>query len=83
MKYGVKLLVGDETWRAILSRLVSRPCAAETLARLLFTLKKAIEDGRTERSVRSRRCQRHRVYLPYTKAHQAAFQLYTLSLEGT
>lgn len=78
------LLAHDETWRAILEpALCQDPAAVETLARLLFALKKAIEGGPdgAKSAIKTLSDGIEFIY-PYTKAHQAAFKLYTLSLEG-
>lgn len=85
MKYGSEnLLAGDETWRAILEPALCQDLAAvETLAHLLFSLKKAIEDGPDGANAAIKTLSDGIEFIyPYTKAHQAAFQLYTLSLEG-
>lgn len=78
------LLTSDETWRAILEpALCQDPAAVETLVRLLFSLKKAIEDGPegANSAIKALSDGIEFIY-PYTKAHQAALRLYTLSLEG-
>lgn len=78
------LLADDETWRAILEPALCQDSAAvETLARLLFTLKKAIEGGPEGASSAIKALSNgiEFIYL-YTKAHQAARRLYMLSLEG-
>lgn len=74
----------DETWTAILEpELCKDSAAVEILARLLFTLKKAIDSG-PEGAMRASRTLLHGVELiyPYTEAHKAALKLYVLSLEG-
>lgn len=78
------LLTDDGTWRAILEpALCQDPAAVETLARLLLSLKKAIEDGPGGASCAIKTLSDGIEFIyPYTKAHQAAFKLYTLSLEG-
>ena len=79
-----KPLVDGETWAAILEpELCKDSAAVEILARLLLTLKKAIDSG-PEGAVRASRTRLGGVefiYL-YTDAHKAALKLYVLSLEG-
>lgn len=57
--------------------------AAEVLARLLFTLKRAIDSG-PEGALRASRTLLNGIELIYlhTSAHKAALKLYLLSLEG-
>jgi hypothetical protein len=80
----VDMLADDETWTAILEPALCKDAVAvETLARLLFALKKAI-DGGPEGAIRASQTLQHGIeaaYL-YTKAHQAALKLYLLSLDG-
>lgn len=85
MKCESKTLLADEdTWRAILEpSLCEDSAAVEILARLLLTLKKAI-DGGPEGVMRASHTLLRGVefiYL-YTEAHKAALKLYVLSLEG-
>ena len=89
VKAGMKLqnenlLADDETWRAILEPALCQDSAAvETLARLLFRLKKAIEDGPDGANCAVKALSDGIEFIyPYTKAHQAALRLYILSLEG-
>lgn len=74
----------DETWIAILGpELCKDSAAVESLARLLFILRKEINSG----SAGVRRASKillngiDVMYL-YTDAHKAALKLYVLSLEG-
>jgi hypothetical protein len=80
----IDVLADDETWAAILEPTLCKDSGAvEVLARLLFTLKKAIDDG-PEGAMRASQTLQHGIeamYL-YTKAHQTALKLYVLSLEG-
>jgi hypothetical protein len=81
---GESLLVDEETWRAILEpSLCEDSAAVEILARLLFTLKKAIDSGPEGVMRVSHTLLRgvELIYL-YTEAHKAALKLYVLSLEG-
>jgi hypothetical protein len=78
------LLIDDETWTAILEpALCTDSAAVECLARLLFTIKKAIDDGPDEikRASNTLSAGIELIYL-YTDAHKAAFNLYLLSLTG-
>lgn len=78
------LLADDLTWRAILEpSLCQDSAAAEVLARLLFTLKRAIDSG-PEGALRASRTLLNGIELIYlhTSAHKAALKLYLLSLEG-
>ena len=78
------LLADDHTWTAILEpALCQDPAAIECLARLLFTIKKAIDSG-AEGVVQASQTLSHGIELlyPYTDAHKAALELYVLSLEG-
>jgi hypothetical protein len=78
------LLVGEETWTAILEPTLCEDSASvEILARLLLTLKKAI-DGGPEGAARASRTLLDGIGLMYlyTDAHKAALKLYVLSLEG-
>lgn len=80
----VALLADDETWTAILKPAVCQDVAAiECLARLLFTLKRAIDSG-PEGAMRASQTLLNGIELiyPHTTAHQAALKLYLLSLEG-
>lgn len=78
-------LLADETmWIAILEPALCRdPAAVECLARLLFTIKKAIDSG-AEGVIQASQTLSHGIGLiyPYTNAHKAALELYVLSLEG-
>ncbi len=78
------LLADHKTWRAILEpALCQDPAAVKSLARLLFRLKKAIEDGPdgAKCAIKALSDGIEFIY-PYTKTHQAALGLYLLSLEG-
>lgn len=78
------LLADDSTWTAILEpALCLDPAAVECLARVLFTIKKAIESGAEGVAQASRTLSQgiEVIYL-YTDAHKAARELYVLSLEG-
>ena len=78
------LLVGEETWTAILEpSLCDDSASVEILARLFFTLKKAIDSG-PDGAMRASRTLLHGIELmySYTDAHKAALKLYVLSLEG-
>lgn len=77
-------LVDEETWRAALEPvLCGDSAAAEVLARLLFTVKRAIESG-PEGAKRASATLSGGIELIYlhTDAHRAARELYVLSLEG-
>jgi hypothetical protein len=77
-------LVDEDTWKAILEpSLCEDSAAVELLARLLLTLKKAI-DGGPEGAVRASHTLLRGIELIYlyTDAHRAALKLYVLSLEG-
>ncbi len=78
------LLADNETWRAILEpALCQDAIAAECLARLLFTIKRAIDSGPegTIQASKTLLTGIELIYL-YTNAHKAALKLYVLSLEG-
>jgi hypothetical protein len=80
----VSLLADDLTWRAILEPALCQDSAGvEALARLLFTLKKAIDSG-PEGAIRASQTLLNGIELLYlhTNAHKAALELYVLSLEG-
>jgi hypothetical protein len=85
MEYQSENLLADETtWDAILEpALCQNAAAVECLARLLFTIKKAIDSG-TEgaRQASQTLSQGIEFIYPYTDAHKAALALYLLSLEG-
>jgi hypothetical protein len=72
------LLIDERTWRAI-----DDPKAAEYMARVLFVIKEAIDDG--PEGVREANeiivANIESAYL-YTEAHRATFGLYMLSLTG-
>jgi hypothetical protein len=81
---GESLLADDETWRAILEPALCQDSASvETLARLLLSLKKAIEGGPdgADCAIKTLSEGIEFIYL-YTQAHHAALRLYVLSLEG-
>jgi hypothetical protein len=78
------LLADDETWRAILEPALCKDSAAvELLARLFFTLKRAIDSGPegVERASHTLLRGIELMYL-HTNTHKAALKLYVLSLEG-
>jgi hypothetical protein len=78
------LLVPSETWVAILEPALCQDSAAvELLARLLFTLKKAIEDepDGIRRASSTLTAGIELMYL-YTDAHRAALKLYLRSMTG-
>ena len=78
------LLSDDTTWTAILEpALCQDPAAAEILARLLFTIKKAIDSG-PEGATQASYTLLNGVELIYlhTDAHKAALKLFVLSLDG-
>ncbi|MGA9997836.1 MAG: hypothetical protein WBP93_20640 [Pyrinomonadaceae bacterium] len=82
-EYG--LIVDHENWIAILEPILCKDAAAvECLARLLFTIKKAIDNGPDgiEQAGKILLAGIESAYL-YTDAHKAALNLYVLSLEGT
>ena len=77
-------LTDEEDWTAILEPSLCQDSAAvECLARLLFTIKRAIDSG-PEGAIQARRTLLKGIELIYlyTKAHKAAVKLYVLSLEG-
>lgn len=81
---GENLLADDETWKIILeSNLCKDSAAIEILARLLFTIGRAIESG-PEGAIQASNTLRNGIELIYlhTNAHKAALKLYVLSLEG-
>lgn len=78
------LLADDETWIAILEpELCKDSAAVESLARLLFSIKKEINSGSEGVKRASQILSRgiEVIYL-YTNAHKVALKLYVLSLEG-
>lgn len=80
----INLLADEETWAAILAPTLCKDAAAvEALARLLFTIKKAIDSG-PEGAMGASQTLMNGVELVYlhTDAHKAAVKLYVLSLEG-
>lgn len=81
---GENSLADSEVWRAILEPALCQDSAAvECLARLLFTIRKAIENGPSgvEEASRALLVGIESAYL-YTEAHKAALKLYLLSLTG-
>ena len=79
-----KLLADDETWTAILEPFLCQDEAAvELLARLLCTIRKAIDSG-PEGVVQASQTLLNGIELTYlhTRVHKAALKLYVLSLEG-
>ncbi|HEX8180873.1 MAG TPA: hypothetical protein VF525_15110 [Pyrinomonadaceae bacterium] len=78
------LLADDGTWAAILEPALCQDAdAVEILARLLFRLKKAIDDGPAG-AIQAGQTLQHGIEALYlhTKAHEAALKLYVLSLDG-
>lgn len=77
-------LADEKDWAAILEPALSQDAAAvESLARLLFRLKSAIDNG-PEGAIQASRMLLEGIELLYlhTTAHKAALKLYVLSLEG-
>jgi hypothetical protein len=79
-----RCLAEKEDWAAVLEPALCQDTAAvECLARLLFTIKKAIDSG-PEGAMQASKALLEGIefiYL-YTDAHKAALKLYVLSLEG-
>lgn len=78
------LIADHEDWAAILEPALCQDSAAvECLARLLFTIKKAIDNGPdgVEQAGRALLAGIEAAYL-YTDVHRAALKLYVLSLTG-
>jgi|SRR5205085_4259103 len=78
------LLADDATWTAILEPALCQDAAAiECLARLLFTIKRAIDSG-PEGAMQASQTLLNAIELIYlhTNTHKAAVKLYVLSLEG-
>ena len=78
------LVTDHENWAAILEPALRQDSAAvECLARLLFTIKKAIDNGPdgVEQASKILLAGIEAAYL-YTDAHKAALKLYLLSLTG-
>jgi hypothetical protein len=78
------LLADDETWTAILEPdLCRNSVAVETLARLLFEIKKAISSGPEGIIQASNTLQNgiEQIYL-HTDEHKAALKLFLVSLDG-
>lgn len=78
------LVVGHDDWAVILERALCQDSAAvECLARRLFIIKQAIDNGPdgVEQASRSLLAGIESAYL-YTDAHRAALKLYLLSLTG-
>ena len=79
-----KLLADRETWKIILEpAFCNDPGAAESLAHLLFVLKKAIASG-PEGSMRVINTLQGgiRMVWPYTEGHELARELYEIYLSG-
>jgi hypothetical protein len=78
------LLADETTWTAILEpALCQDPAAVECLARLLLTIKKAIDSGgEGVRQASQTLSDGIELIYPYTNAHTSALELYVLSLEG-
>jgi hypothetical protein len=80
----VRPLADEEHWTAILEPALCQDVAAvECLARLLFTIKRAIDSG-PEGAIRASQTLLNGIELMYlhTDAHKAAVKLYLLSLKG-
>jgi hypothetical protein len=80
----VSPLADEEDWAAILEPALCQDAAAvECLARLLFTIREAIESG-PEGAMQASRTLLDGIESAYlhTDAHKAALELYVLSLEG-
>jgi hypothetical protein len=80
----VGLLADAETWAAIFEPALCKDSPGiEALARLLFTLKRAIDSG-PEGAMRASQTLMNGIELIYlhTDAHKAARKLYVPSLEG-
>ena len=78
------LAVSHDDWAAILEPALCQDSdAVECLARLLFTIKKAIDNGPdgVEQASKALLAGIESAYL-YTDAHRAALRLYLLSLTG-
>ena len=79
-----ELIADNQTWLNILEpELCKDPAAIESLARLLFMIKKEISNG-PEGVIKASKILSDGIevmYL-YTNAHKAALSLYLLSLEG-
>jgi hypothetical protein len=79
-----KLLADEEDWIAILQPALCQDAAGvESLASLLFAIKRAIDNG-PEGAVQASKTLLEGIELIYlhTNAHKAAVKLYVLSLEG-
>ena len=79
------LIADDQTWLNILEpELCKDSAAVESLARLLFVIKKEINSG-PEGVITASKILSNGIELMYlyTDAHKAAIKLYVLSLEGT
>ncbi len=80
----VSTLADEEDWAAILEPVLCQDAAAvECLARLLFTIKTAIDSG-PEGAAQASKMLLDGIEIIYlhTNAHKAAVKLYVLSLEG-
>jgi hypothetical protein len=78
------LLADNQTWINILEpELCKDPAAVESLARLLFMIKKEINSG-PEGVIRASEILSNgiKIIYLYTNAHRVALELYLLSLEG-
>jgi hypothetical protein len=78
-----ELLVDDEDWLTFLDPTLCRAAAAETLTHLLFGIKQAVESGPdgAQRASAALLVGIRSLYL-HTAAHEAAVELYLLSLTG-
>jgi hypothetical protein len=78
-----ELLVDDEDWLTFLDPTLCRAAAAESLTHLLFRIKQAVESGPdgAQRASAALLVGIRSLYL-HTAAHEAAVELYLLSLTG-
>jgi hypothetical protein len=77
------LLADDEDWLTFLNSTLCKATAAESLTYLLFRIKQAVESGPdgTQRASAALLVGIRSLYL-HTAAHEAAVELYLLSLTG-
>lgn len=77
------LLADDEDWLTFLNPTLCKAAAAESLTHLLFSIKQAIESGPNgaQRASAALLVGIRSLYL-HTAAHEAALELYLLSLTG-
>ncbi|MBA3241134.1 MAG: hypothetical protein H0T60_07890 [Acidobacteria bacterium] len=79
----VGLLADDEDWLSFLDPTLCKAAAAESLTHLLFRIQQAVESGPhgTQRASAALLVGIRSLYL-HTAAHEAAVELYLLSLTG-